>query len=167
MKRKSPIEHIVEGHTRSGKRIGSYTRGKGQKPQRSSRMVGNKLSVYERRNENHLNTYEKYKNTISAIERDINYPIRYRLEGSLKKYISGENIECSDVDIVTDYQIYPHDYEYFYEMSGKILKPIDFDGSKFTRLLDEENGIIIDLLEDSTEYTSDKFGHKQIFKIQI
>ncbi len=37
--RKSPVRHRVKSHTRKGKRIQSFERGKGNKPQRPSRVV--------------------------------------------------------------------------------------------------------------------------------
>ena len=38
--RKPPVEHVVKGHIRNGKGIKSYTRGKGQRSKRSSKVVG-------------------------------------------------------------------------------------------------------------------------------
>lgn len=40
MKRKSPIRHTVSGHTRDGKRVRSYQRGKGQYNQKARVVVG-------------------------------------------------------------------------------------------------------------------------------
>lgn len=47
--RKSPVNHEVSGHKRQGKWIGSYRRGKGQKPQRSRKsvVVGEKEKSFE------------------------------------------------------------------------------------------------------------------------
>ncbi len=40
MSRKSPVRHKVKTHTRQGKRIKSFERGKGKKPQRPRKVVG-------------------------------------------------------------------------------------------------------------------------------
>lgn len=47
MKRKTPVRHKVRSHKRQGRRVKSYQRGKGQKPQRSRRYgaVGNLRSI--------------------------------------------------------------------------------------------------------------------------
>ena len=47
-RRRSPVRHPVKSHTRNGKRIDSFSRGSGQKPRRSSRVVGdNNMSLVD------------------------------------------------------------------------------------------------------------------------
>lgn len=47
MKRRTPVRHTVRSHKRGSKKVKTYLRGKGQKPQRSRKVVGEEVGSTE------------------------------------------------------------------------------------------------------------------------
>lgn len=138
--RKPPVRHPVREHTREGKHVRDYERGKGQKPQRSSRVVGKRDHTnYYRKQYLELDNNFREPKKVSQVPEKI-WEMAYlnektdTPEENFLRYIDVTYLDCPTLDNMRD------DPEYFRKNKGTVFEIKLVSPDKYFRLAAEVHG---------------------------